>query len=128
MLCSLISLMHLLGSIVHKITLIMLSILISDISNNAEMTPVTRQNLHSYSLYLWLMFTLHTHYCIIFDSLYMHNIALLSLCFASCSLVASGNNILNISVDIKLPSLPISTLHLIFALFVFYCFPNFLLY
>ena len=45
---------------------------------------------------------------------------LLSLCFANCSIVALGNNILNISRGIKLPSLHLSTLYSASALSVCY--------
>ena len=87
------------------------------ITNSAQLPLGATKNLHSLSLFVCLIFTPHTPNCIIFDVLYVSNITFLSLCFTNCSIFVLGNNILNMSSDIELPSLPISTLYLNFSHF-----------
>ena len=55
-------------------------------------------------------------------------ILFLSLCFSRCSIVTLGNNILNMSSDIKLPSLPVSTLYLTFVPFYLLLVSNSVIY
>ena len=97
------------GSIVLHFTLRMSSISIAGIPNNARPLPGTTKNLHNLSPFLYLIAILHIPNYIILYLLYVHNITLLSLCFANSSFFALGYNILNISRDIKFPSLPLST-------------------
>ena len=68
---------------------------------------VLTKNLNNLSLILCLIVTLHIPNYIIFVLWHVQNTTYLSLCFAHHSIVALGNNTLNISRGIKLQSLPV---------------------
>ena len=107
MLWSLITHKCLSGSIVLHVTHIIPSITISGIPNNAGHLLVPQRIYIAHFLYI--IVTLHTTSCIIFNLLCEDNMTLLSVCFVICSNVALRNNILNISSGITLPSLLMST-------------------
>ena len=92
----------------------------SGIPDNSR-PPGASKNLHNLSFWC-LKISLFIAKLVMLVLLYVHDMTLLSFCIAYCSIVALANNIFNILKGIRLPSLPVSTLYLLFTLFHSYKF------
>ena len=86
------------------------------------MLPSTAINVHVNCLFLCLTCTLQIHNCVLLDLVHVCNMMCLHLVLLYWSFVVLENGSLNMSMSIRLPSLPVSILHailyLLYSLFV----------
>ena len=94
-----------------QFTVSMFSISISSMPNNACPFPGTTKEAQIFCLLLCSIFSLHLCNCVNIVQLYFFSFIFVFFVTANCSVVALGNNFLNIYNSIMFPSLPVSTLN-----------------